>query len=81
MCLGRDQQAGQRTEWPVPFLGLEPSDLLWFFKIILLLPPLVLDQTEARRAEKKFVWGPPPPPPYLKVLIRHYLPICESLSA
>ena len=24
--------------------------------------PLVLDQTEARRAEKKFVWRPPPPP-------------------
>ena len=46
-------------------------------------PPLILDQTEARKAEKKFfVWpglplldgSPPPPtpqPPYLKVWIRH----------
>ena len=84
-----DQQAGQSTEWSVPFLGLEPSDLLWFLKIILLLPPLFLDQTtEARRAQKNFetappisgsVW-PPPPSPYLKVWIRHYLPICESRS-
>ena len=32
------------------------------------LPPLFLDQTEARRAEKK-IGGPPPPPtlPYLTV--------------
>ena len=29
---------------------------------------LVLDQTEARRAEKNFGdWFPPPPPPYLRV--------------
>ena len=43
-------------------------------------PPLILDQTEARKAEKKvFVWPglplldgcPRPPPPYLKVWIRH----------
>ena len=47
--------------------------------------PLLLDQTEARRGEKKFLGGdraprylggwknapPPPPPPYLKVWIRH----------
>ena len=48
-------------------------------------PPSFLDQTEARRAEKKFFWdGPPPfsqgldgrPPPsspYLKICIRHWL--------
>lgn len=66
-----DQQAGQSTEWSVPFLGLEPSDLLWFLKIILLLPPLFLDQTtEARRAQKNYETAPPlsqglydPPPP------------------
>ena len=65
-----DQQAGQSTEWSVPFLGLEPSDLLWFLKIILLLPSLFLDQTkEARRAQKNFETAPPisgsvwPPPP------------------
>ena len=67
-----DQQAGQSTEWCVPFLGLEPSDLLWFLKIILLLPSLFLDQTtEGRRAQKNLetappisgsVWPPPPPP-------------------
>ena len=34
--------------------------------------PLVLDQTEARRAEKKFFWDRPPSPPYLKVWIRHW---------
>ena len=43
-------------------------------------PLLLLDQTEARRAEKKFFLRPPPPnlrdwmtrlPPYLKVWIRH----------
>ena len=45
-------------------------------------PPLFLDQTEVRRAEKMFfgdwaspflrVWMTPPPlPPYLKVQIRH----------
>ena len=66
-----DQQAGQSTEWSVPFLGLEPSDLLWFLKIILLLPSLFLDQTtEARRAEKNYETAPPPisgsvwPPPH-----------------
>ena len=85
-----DQQAGQSTEWSVPFLGLEPSDLLWFLKIILLLPSLFLDQTtEARRAEKNYETAPPPylrvcmtppPPPYLKDWIRHYSPICESRS-
>ena len=86
-----DQQAGQSTEWSVPFLGLESSDLLWFLKIILLLPPLFLDQTtEARRAQKNYETAPPnlrvfmtpPPPPtsYLKVWIHHYLPICESRS-
>ena len=43
-------------------------------------PPLCLDQTEARRAERNFFWDrlpplisgtgwPPPPPPYLKVWI------------
>ena len=37
LCVWADQQAGQSTEWSVPFSGLEPSDLLWFFKIILLL--------------------------------------------
>ena len=48
-------------------------------------PPSFLDQTKARRAEKKFFWdGPPPfsqgldgrPPPsspYLKICIRHWL--------
>ena len=49
--------------------------------------PLVLDQSEARRATKTFFWRPAPPPPppsknlddldppYLKVWIRHcYLP-------
>ena len=45
------------------------------------LPPLFLDQTEARRAEKNFFKMPPPPlsqgrddrlpPTYLKVWIRH----------
>ena len=42
-------------------------------------PPLLLDQTEAQRAEKIFLETPPPylrvwmtaPPPYLKVWIRH----------
>ena len=34
------------------------------------LPPLSLDQTEARKAEKKFL-GDPSPSPYLKVWIRH----------
>ena len=38
--------------------------------------PLVLDQTEARRAEKNFFWDRAPPlplpPPYLKVWIRHW---------
>ena len=42
-------------------------------------PPLFLDQTEARRAEKNFLETPPPlpkglddfPPPYLKVWIPH----------
>ena len=39
-------------------------------------PPLFLDQTEARRAQKRFFWRPPPPPPpppplFLKVWIRH----------
>ena len=29
--------------------------------------PFFLDQTEARRAEKKFFWRLPPPPPYLRV--------------
>ena len=67
-----DQQAGQSTEWSVPFLGLESSDLLWFLKIILLLPPLFLDQTtEARRAQKNYETAPPnlrvfmTPPPHL----------------
>ena len=48
-----------------------------------LRPPLFLDQTEARRAEKNFLDTvpppfslglddqPPPPLPYLKVWIRH----------
>ena len=50
------------------------------------LPPLFLDQTEARRAEKKFggttnppptfpylrIWMTPPQPAYLKVWIRHW---------
>ena len=44
-------------------------------------PHLLLDQTEARKAEKKnlrplppylMVWMTPPPPPYLKVWIRHW---------
>ena len=63
LCVWADLQAGQSTEWPVPFLGLEPSDLLWFFKIIPLLlsqwwirardpgtpaPSFFLDQTEAQ---------------------------------
>ena len=56
-----DQQAGQSTEWSVPFLGLESSDLLWFLKIILLLPPLFLDQTTAARKIMRL------PPPYLRV--------------
>ena len=56
-----DQQAGQSTEWSVPFLGLESSDLLWFLKIILLLPPLFLDQTTAaRRAQKNYETAPTP---------------------
>ena len=33
-------------------------------------PPLSLDQTEVRKAEKKFL-GDPSPSPYLKVWIRH----------
>ena len=36
-------------------------------------PPLFLDQTVARGAEKIFFWNPPPPPPYLKVWIRHWI--------
>ena len=32
-------------------------------------PPLFLDQTEVRRAEKMFLG--PPPPPFLKVWVRH----------
>ena len=38
-------------------------------------PPLFLDQTEARRAEKFFLETAPPPspPPYPKVWIRHWL--------
>ena len=37
------------------------------------VPPLFLDQAEARMAEKKLFWRPLPPPlpPYLKVWIRH----------
>ena len=54
-----DQQAGQSTEWSVPFLGLESSDLLWFLKIILLLPPLFLDQTTAARRAQKIMRLPP----------------------
>ena len=37
-------------------------------------PPLSLDQTKARKAEKKFFGDPSPPPPtslYLKVWILH----------
>ena len=38
------------------------------------VPPLFLDQTVARGAEKIFFWNPPPPlPPYLKVWIRHWI--------
>ena len=39
------------------------------------VPPLFLDQTVARRAEKIFFWNPPPPSPhpYLKVWIRHWI--------
>ena len=41
------------------------------------VPPLFLDQTVARRAEKIFFWNPPPPPPsphpYLKVWILHWI--------
>ena len=52
--------------------------------------PLFLDQTEARRAEKKLfttglppylrVWmtALPPPPPYLKVWIPHCSPACSE---
>ena len=63
----------------MPFLGLEPSDLLWFFKVILLLlfqwriqargpgtpaPPLFLDQTEARgEGPNTMLLDRPPPPP------------------
>ena len=36
-------------------------------------PPLFLDQTEARRAEKRFFGDPPPTPLFLKVWIRHSL--------
>ena len=54
-------------------------------------PPLFLDQTEARRAEKivsetapplfsKGLNDPPPPPPYLKVWIRHWIKIRFSLT-
>jgi len=35
-------------------------------------PPLFLDQTEARRAEKN-VFEIPPPPPYLRVWIPHWI--------
>ena len=39
-------------------------------------PPLILDQTEARRAEKMFFGDRLPPPPYLRVWIRRcYLAI------
>ena len=31
------------------------------------LPPLFLDQTDARRAEKKHFGDPPPPPHYVRV--------------
>ena len=51
------------------------------------VPPLILDQTVARGAEKIFFWNPPPPPPpppylrvwmtepppYLKDWIRHWI--------
>ena len=37
-------------------------------------PPLFLDQTEARRAEKSFFGDRAPP--YLKVWIRHWLLSC-----
>ena len=41
------------------------------------VPPLFLDQTVARGAEKIFFLAPPPPPPppplYLKVWIRHWI--------
>lgn len=46
--------------------------------------PLILDQSEARRAEKTFFLRPPPPyltvwmtglPPYLMVWIRHWFNI------
>ena len=53
-------------------------------------PPLVLDQTEAQRAEKNFLETPSPPPlskglddrapTYLKVWIKHWLvPIWENV--
>ena len=43
-------------------------------------PPLFLDKTEARRAEKTFLRPPPPSPSptYLKVWIRHWESLPES---
>ena len=42
-------------------------------------PPYILDQTEVRRAEKKFILRlPPPPPPYLRVWIK--LPVLFKIS-
>ena len=34
-------------------------------------PPLLLDQSETQRAEKKIFGHRPPPPSYLKVWISH----------
>ena len=36
-------------------------------------PPIIFDQTEARRAEKFFEASPHPHPTYMKVWIRHYI--------
>ena len=73
-----DQQAGQSTEWSVPFLGLESFDLLWFLKIILLLPPLFLDQTTAaRRAQKNYETAPHP---YLRVCMTPPPPLSKGLD-
>ena len=50
--------------WPVVGPGEGPGGIA---------PPLFLDKTDARRAEKIFLGDrpPPPPPAYLKVWIRH----------
>ena len=43
------------------------------------VPPLFLDQTVARGAEKIFFWNPPPPP-YLRVWMTGPPPLSQGLD-